>query len=176
MTRHQSLNILQYNVQKSRDVVLASLFQDRWISEYHVLAIQEPWRNPFIATSYHPLKTHFHLTYFEDKETRVCFYINRHIDASTWNVSFITKDVILLEIIYPAQQHKLAIINVYNELGMNALPDLRRTVASLATDHEIIVLGDFNLHYPLWSSARRHTNQQIAAAQPLLTIIEDFEL
>jgi len=105
MTRDQSLNILQYNVQKSRDVVLASLFQDRWISEYDVLAIQEPWRNPVIATSYHPLKTHFHLTYFDDKETRVCFYINKQIDASTWNVSFITKDIIVLEIIHPILHH-----------------------------------------------------------------------
>jgi hypothetical protein len=41
-------------VQKSKDVVLASLFQDRWITEFDLLAVQEPWRNPFIATSYHP--------------------------------------------------------------------------------------------------------------------------
>jgi len=176
MTRHQSLNILQYNVQKSRDVVLASLFQDRWISEYDVLAIQEPWRNPVIATSYHPLKTHFHLTYFDDKETRVCFYINKRVDASTWNVSFITKDVILLEIIHPTLHHKLAIINVYNELRTNTLLDLRQTLATMATDHEIIVLGDFNLHHPLWSTVHRRVNQRIAVTQPLLTIIEDFEL
>lgn len=62
MTRHQSLRILQYNVQKSKDVVLASLFQDRWISEYDIIAIQEPWHNRFLATTYHPLKAHFRLT------------------------------------------------------------------------------------------------------------------
>jgi hypothetical protein len=139
MTDHQSLRILQYNVQKSKDVVLASLFQDRWISEYDVIAIQEPWRNPFIATSYHPLKTHFQLTYFNDKKTRVCFYINKRIDASTWNVSFITKDIIVLEIIHPILHHKLSIINVYNELGTNTLADLRQTMATLTTNHEISV-------------------------------------
>ena len=42
MTELQELRILQYNVQKFRDVVLASLFQDRWIREYNVLGIQEP--------------------------------------------------------------------------------------------------------------------------------------
>jgi ribonuclease HI len=176
MTEHQSLRILQYNVQKSKDVVLASLFQDRWISEFEVLAIQEPWRNPFVATSYHPLKTHFRLAYLDDKNTRVCFYINKRIDAGTWNVSFITKDIIVLEIIHPVRRHKVSIINVYNELGTSTLDDLRRTMATLTADHEIIVLGDFNLHHPLWSTVHRDANQGIAATLPLLAIIEDFQL
>jgi len=176
MTEHQTLRILQYNVQKSRDVVLASLFQDRWISEFEVLAIQEPWRNPRIATSYHPLKTHFQLAYLNDESTRVCFYVNKRIDASTWNVSFITKDIVVLEIIHPHLQHKVSIINVYNELGTSTLDDLRQTISTLTTDHEVIVLGDFNLHHPLWSTVHRYANQGIAATQPLLTIIEDFQL
>jgi hypothetical protein len=137
---------------------------------------QEPWRNPHIATSYHPLKTHFQLAYLNDKDTRVCFYINKRIDASTWNVSFVTKDVIVLEIIHPVLHHKLSIINVYNELGTNTLDDLRQTMATLTTDHEIIVLGDFNLHHPLWSTVHRYANHGIAATQPLLAIIEDFQL
>ena len=49
MVGHQELRILQYNVQKSRDVVLASLFQNSKTLEYDILAIQEPWRNPFIS-------------------------------------------------------------------------------------------------------------------------------
>lgn len=48
----RELRFLQYNVQKSRDVVLTNLFQDSRILEYDLLAIQEPWRNPFIAISY----------------------------------------------------------------------------------------------------------------------------
>jgi hypothetical protein len=35
----------------SKDVVLASLFQDPRILEHDVLTVQEPWRNPFNATS-----------------------------------------------------------------------------------------------------------------------------
>ncbi|KMQ41166.1 Endonuclease/exonuclease/phosphatase [Trichophyton rubrum] len=53
MIRHWEPRILQYNVQKSRDVVLAYLFQDPRILEYDILAIQEPWSNHFIAISYH---------------------------------------------------------------------------------------------------------------------------
>lgn len=37
MVGHQELRILRYNVQKSRDVVLASLFQDPRVLEYDIL-------------------------------------------------------------------------------------------------------------------------------------------
>ena len=176
MVEHQELRILQYNVQKSKDVVLASLFQDRWITEFDLIAIQEPWRNRFLATTYHPLKAHFHLTYLDDKETRVCFYINKRIDPSAWTVSFVSKDIISLEIIHPVMNHKLSIVNVYNEIGTNTLSDLRQTLATLSVDRQVMVLGDFNLHHPLWSTAHHLINQGIATSQPLLTIIEDFQL
>lgn len=63
MLRHQELRILQYNVWKSRDVVLAA--SSRIPESLITLAIQEPWRNPFIETSYHTLKAHFQLTYLQ---------------------------------------------------------------------------------------------------------------
>ena len=176
MMGHQELRILQYNVQKSRDVVLASLFQDPRILEYDVLAIQEPWRNPFIATSYHPLKAHFRLTYLDNATTRVCFYVNNRIDPSTWDVSYITKDIIALEITNPILHNKLRIVNVYNEVATDTLSDLGETIGRSGPHDELMVLGDFNLHHPLWSTTHRHANRGIVAAQPLLTIIEDFDL
>ena len=72
--------------------------------------------------------------------------------------------------------HSLSIINVYNEIGTNTLQDLRQTLTSLAVGQEAIILGDFNLHYPPWSTTYRHTNHRIVACQPLLAIIEDFQL
>lgn len=83
MIGNRELRILQYNVRKLRDIVLADLFQKPRVLEYDILAIQEPWRNTFIATSYHPLKTHFQLAYLDNATTRVCFYINKRIDPST---------------------------------------------------------------------------------------------
>jgi hypothetical protein len=83
MTVHRKLRILQYNVQKSKDIVLASLFQDNKVLEYDILVIQEPWQNLFIATFYYPLKAHFQLTYLDDTTTRLCFYINKRIDPNT---------------------------------------------------------------------------------------------
>lgn len=110
MIEQQQLRILQYNVQKSREVVLASLFRDPGVLKYDILAIQEPWRNPFIDTSYHPLKEHFQLTYLADAGTRVCFYINKRIDPSTWNVSYVSKDIISLKILNPCSGRKMHIL------------------------------------------------------------------
>jgi hypothetical protein len=176
MVRHRELRILQYNVQKSRDIALASLFQGPRIQEYDVLAIQEPWRNPFIATSYNHLRAHFQLTYLDDAATRVCLYINKRIDLGTWSVSFITKDIIALAITNPTLHNRLHVINVYNEVVTDTFYDLRETISKLDSNDELLVLGDFNLHHPLWSTTHRSTNDGILAAQPLLPIIEDFHL
>lgn len=156
MLGNQELRILQYNVQKSRDIVLASLFQNPRVLEYDILAVQEPWRNPFIATTYHPLKTHFQLTYLDDPTTRVCLYINKRIDPGTWSVSHISKDIISVTIRNPHSNGHLHIFNVYNELSTDTLSILADTMAARGPDEDMIVLGDFNLHHP---SGRQHTDE-----------------
>ncbi|KAJ6436485.1 hypothetical protein O9K51_10967 [Purpureocillium lavendulum] len=175
MVGHPGLRILQYNVWKSRDVVLASLFQNQRILEYDILAIQEPWRNPFIATTYHPLKGHFHLTYLDNDATRVCFYINKRIDPGTWNVSCISKDIISLSIRNSRSDSNINIVNVYNEVEANTLTILAETLRKLEPDAKTVVLGDFNLHHPLWSTWHRRPIHG-RNTQQLLAIIEDFQL
>jgi len=39
MTEQQQLNILQYNVRKAKDTVMATLLWDPRVAEYNVLAI-----------------------------------------------------------------------------------------------------------------------------------------
>jgi hypothetical protein len=56
MNRHNRLNILQYNVRRSRDMVMASLLRDPGIDDFDIIAIQEPWKNPYTATTHHPAK------------------------------------------------------------------------------------------------------------------------
>jgi hypothetical protein len=173
MLGHQELRILQYNVQKSREVVQASLFQNPKVLEYDVLAIQEPWRNPFIATSYHPLKAYFQLTYSPDAVTMVCFYVNKRVDPGTWSVSFISKDIISLKISNPRSDQNIH-INVYNEAASDTLLTLAEAISTLSSDR-IVVLGDFNLHHPLWSADHRRAGSG-RRAEHLLRIIEDSQL
>jgi ribonuclease HI len=177
MSGSQELRILQYNVQKSREVVLANLFQDQRVTEYDILAIQEPWRNPFINTTYNPLKEHFQLTYLDDAATRTCFYVNKRIDPSTWNITFNTKDITTLAI-NSRYNNKLHVVNVYNETATSTLQGLRETIGKLDPRDEIVLLGDFNLHHPLWSATtttRKRGYSSTTLTQPLITILEDFQ-
>ena len=145
------------------------------VLEYDILAIQESWRNPFIETSYHPLKAHFQLTYRANPATRVCLYISKRIDPSTWSVSFISKDIISLRILNPRSGRKISIFNVYNEVGTDTLLMLAEAIRELDSPEEVIVLGDFNLHHHLWSAAHRDESRG-ANIQALLTTIEEFQL
>ena len=174
MTGNQELRILQYNIWKSRDIVLASLFQDPRILEYNILAIQEPWHNPFIAISYHPLKTHFYLTYLEDAATRVCFYINKQIDPDTWSVMYTSKDIIYLKILNTRSGRNIQVFNIYNKVGTDMLATLAKALDMLDL-YNTLVFGDFNLHHPLWSARHRYAREG-PSTQQLLTIIEDFQL
>ncbi|KAJ3553580.1 hypothetical protein NPX13_g10857 [Xylaria arbuscula] len=43
-----------YNVRKARDTVMATMLRDPKVLDFDILAVQEPWRNPFQATTHHP--------------------------------------------------------------------------------------------------------------------------
>jgi hypothetical protein len=45
------LQILQYNIQKSKDRVLILLI-DRNHALYNIIAVQEPWINLYVTTTY----------------------------------------------------------------------------------------------------------------------------
>lgn len=88
----------------------------------------------------------------------------------------ITKDITSLEITNPNLRNKLRIFNVYNEVGTSTISDLGEAIAKLDSYEGLLVLGDFNLHHPLWSTTHRYASNGMSAAQPLLTIIEEFYL
>ncbi|KAJ3453607.1 hypothetical protein MRS44_017854 [Fusarium solani] len=159
-------NLTVQRSEVERDAVMASLFQDNRTLEYDILAIQEPWRNPVIATSYHPLKSHFQLTYLDNAGTRVCFYISKRIDSGTWCVSYISKDIILLKLSNPHIDKTIHIFNVYNEVGTDTISTLAEAIRELGPNSDTVVLGDFNLHHPLWSAEHRRSGYGPSAQPP----------
>ena len=184
MNRHTTLSILQYNVHKSRDMVMASMLRDPRIHEYDILAIQEPWRNPFAATTHHPAKDVFHLCCPGEEEAgpaRVCFFINKRLDHKKWQFKEHNRDICSLAIeIDDDQQERqhLIIHNIYNparrsESNSTVLTDVR-TILHNNEFREQILVGDFNLHHPMWGGANvRYTDPESA---DLLAIMEDFNL
>ena len=80
------LSILQYNVYKSKDIVMASCLRDTEVKKYDILTIQEPWLNAYMATSHHPIKEIFRLIY-PVLELRTNHSISLRA-SSTYHVSF----------------------------------------------------------------------------------------
>jgi hypothetical protein len=92
----KGLKILQYNVMKSREGVMATLLRDPKIQEYDILALQEPWRNPFLPTTHNPISHSFHLCFPQgsrEAPARVCFFVNKRIDPNKWTFTDHTRDL-----------------------------------------------------------------------------------
>jgi hypothetical protein len=146
MNQHTTLTILQYNVRKSREIVMATLLRDPRVHEYDILAIQEPWWNPFAATTHHPAKDIFHLCYpvrEDEGRARVCFFVNKRLD----HMKEYTRDVCSL-ILDPngeeQEQQRLAIHNIYNPArhttdGETALPDIRIALNEHQENEQILL-------------------------------------
>jgi hypothetical protein len=79
--------ILQWNVQRSVDKAMAPLLRDPKITGYTVIAIQEPWLNPYQNTTHYPGEAArlFKLAWPKltgDHRPRVCTYVRRNISEA----------------------------------------------------------------------------------------------
>ncbi|KAJ6436311.1 reverse transcriptase [Purpureocillium lavendulum] len=152
MTTKNTLTILQYNVRKSKDTVMAALLRDPRIREYDILATQEPWKNPFGDTTHHPAKDLFHLCYpatEEGKPARVCFFINKQLDHSKWHFKCAGRDLCTLILEANAEvSSTIAIHNVYNPHKQQENRRIRH--ADDEADELLEIMDDFSLtsHLP----------------------------
>ena len=76
------LKVLQYNVRKSKKKVMVPLLADKVIVSYDVLALQEPWQNPYKNATYCPSRSAFYVAY-NDQKRRSCFLINKSLDINS---------------------------------------------------------------------------------------------
>jgi hypothetical protein len=158
---------------------MAALLRDRKTINYDVLAIQEPWRNPFMNTTHHPIPQHFELAYYDHKETRVCFFINKRIEARRWSVTHHTPDLSTLQLRWGEEENEEIVIhNVYNpvpslEPANSTLPVLRTAMERWRHADQIVV-GDFNLHHPYWGGVM--AQRADPEAEETLRLIEDYDL
>ena len=139
----QTLNIVQYNVNKSRNRVMSAFFQAVDPKKHHILAIQEPWRNPQMPTTIRP--PNYHLVYPLRHDTRVCFYVSKVLDPNKWKVTEHSPDLLTLT------------INLDDDRGvLQLLPP----ALDMAGEH--ILLGDFNLHHPMWGGVLLPTQHALS--------------
>ena len=172
------LKILQYNVNHGKESTIVPLLEDPKAHEFDIIAIQEPWRNQFATTSYCPSRTPFYLAYPKFEDTRVCCYINKRLNISSWNVTNHTADFQTITITPDDGSRQIEIHNIYNPSPYSYYSRLEGALTllpgKLREDTMNIVLGDFNLHHPLWNGTERLTFH--TAADTLLDIARDHSL
>jgi hypothetical protein len=156
------LSILQYNVRNNKNNIMISLLIDSKIKKYDILTIQKSWRNVCVLTSYNSFIIDFHLTYDQENNVRVCFYINVKLNVDCWSIDFVFSDVCIvkLKIATNDMQRNIHIHNIYNAFSIS-YTFLKSFVVFtiverlLQNDAKHILLSDFNLHHSLWSRSTR---------------------
>ena len=145
------LCILQYNIQKSKNGVLAPLL-DGHHALYNIIAIQEPWLNPYVATTYCPRSCPYNLVFPQQGRACMSIYVNKQIPLAQWHSgSKPDYSWVKLEL----ESGPLTIHNVYSEMPNSyetttwntPIPQVLKAIQM--PGHHLIV-GDFNLHHALW--------------------------
>ncbi|KAI4239806.1 MAG: hypothetical protein LQ349_000114 [Xanthoria aureola] len=135
----RKLKILLYNVDKSGNIVKASLLRDPALGPWDIIAIQEPWKHPFQDTTHHPAKDKLTLLYPDPGEVegdaRVRFFLNDRIDKSQLSYEFITRH---------RNHHHEEQPPTTNPSP--ALADLTEVLQKGRGEQHIIV-GDLNIHH-----------------------------
>jgi hypothetical protein len=178
------LIILQYNVRNERIRTMISLFADKNIQNYDVIAIQKSWRNLFASISLSNNQNDFHLLYRSRDDIRICFYVNDQIDIESWKIEYFTIDLSVLKMIVKEIEEDTKMIrihNVYNSSLISytskdssfTLSKIMRFIVEALDDHHIL-LKNFNLHYFFWNDSFRST--QHVATDDLLDIMQNRNL
>ncbi|KAF7169867.1 hypothetical protein CNMCM6106_004754 [Aspergillus hiratsukae] len=132
------------------------LSADRNTSDYDILAIQEPAKNPSMHATYCDSNSTFRPLYPTNRHTRACFLINKKLPLAYWGVEFPGPDIAILTL--RLQGRTITVTNIYSQPTTAAHVDetspIYRLPEVLGRSGDHILLGDFNLHHPAWSGDR----------------------
>jgi endonuclease/exonuclease/phosphatase family metal-dependent hydrolase len=167
----RNLKIYQYNVHRSKDIVMAQFLREEEVVSADIIAVQEPWENPFLDNTHHPLKQTHELLFPAASETgnraRVCMFISKRIEHT-----HLTHSRDCQEVRVKTNGSELRVINVYNDQQRGAALDLLQGILPTIREQKgtsYLVLGDFNLHHPVWGGDAAPRD---ARAEDLLDLME----
>src|SRR5947199_4955709 len=159
---HNYLKIMQYNVNKRREVV-DSILNDAQTKDYSLLLIQEQYRIKLTnSPPIHQSWTLIELTTRNTIPPRTAIYINnKKLPPTAYeHIPINHSDITTISIApNPPLVKPTLIINVYNSheqsLPQRILHILTHEI-SLDKYEAVLVVGDFNLHHPLWNHEGYH--------------------
>jgi hypothetical protein len=188
--QRSTLSILQYNVQKSYDV-MNLLLRNKKSSEFDIIAIQEPWLNDHDQKLTHnPSLGRFKAYMGGAGRPLVAFLINSKINPTTIRVTGRSEHLCSLHITLTTGdgERTVTIHNIYNphQQGAvytegrwegvpteSAIPELDVALSKYNANDQVVV-GDFNLYHESWFGDLPlpiHGNRKRAQAEALINIM-----
>ncbi|KAI1003132.1 hypothetical protein K3495_g5078 [Podosphaera aphanis] len=175
----KTLNIIQYNVNRSKNKVQHHFLQNLDPSRHQVVALQEPWRHPTEKTSIkHPA---YHLVFPDGIKGRTCIYVSKQLAVDKWRVEKSPNangDITSISI--QTDRGKIYITNINNPPPLShsskELGTLKYLPEFLSKEGQHILVGDFNLHHPRWGGKAVLSHHKLA--EYLIDILgnKDMEL
>ncbi|KAJ5642579.1 hypothetical protein N7490_006579 [Penicillium lividum] len=155
---------------------MAQFLRDPKVLAADIIAIQEPWKNPFQDSTHHPAKGTHELLWPAEAETgqraRVCMYISKKLAG--WTHYAHSGD--LQEVRIRTNISEVRVFNVYNDQitgdGLNLLRCLVKPTKEQKGISYLIV-GDFNLHHPVWGG---DDAEEDAKAEEVLELMDTANL
>lgn len=173
---NKELTIIQYNTNRSKDIVMAQIIRYPTVMKASIIVIHEPWANPYQETTHHPANQTYQLLYPESSETggdraRVCMFVSKRIEGQTHIVY--SKDCQEVRV-RNIEEKEFRIFNIYNQPNngedtVNLLSQLIPPTRDQEPGVSYLVVGDFHLHYPHWKG---EGVPQEVAAEELLDVME----
>ncbi len=170
---------------------MAPLLADHQISEFSVLAVQEPWRNSHMHMTHNPLNSSFQLFYSLSAKASVGLLVNKSFNPSSYSATFPTSKYGHLCLRSPVEGARdIMIQNVYRTRNLSPTSSENQLLDELllVDIHEIllhvsaalsdasahhVLLGDFNTNHPIWGGADVRPDR---SSQLLLPLQELHEL
>ena len=172
-----SISILQYNLNRSKFNTY-SLLNDPTSQPYSILALQEQYWSEFAKSSL----THHKWTLIEPsnglqgKPRSVIYVNNEKLSTNDYKIIHMPfRDITAVAILTRQFQKPVLLINIYNPRDHDLLTLFERhlyNTIDLRQYGGTIILGDFNLHHPLWNPPQyqRHDNAANDLVQLMTTL------
>jgi len=162
--------------------------------EYDIACIQEPYLNPVNLANASNLRRFWDVIYpsnhhAEPNRSQTIILINRRLSKNAWHaVQINSPNVMAIEL--TSASGKVRIYNVYNpcndndtiiflERHMLSEQRLRDSNTNIAEGENIIWMGDFNRHHPMWepsSNTHLFTAANLDAAGMLINLLAIYNL
>ncbi len=178
--RPQGLRVKNLNCRKQPEV-LKSLLNTTDPTQWDVLCLQEPPHNVDRMTSYRSPRWNLippspAAARKPEEVVRSVIYVSNHLPSDSYSqVNVKTLDLTALRFSFPDQNFTL--LSVYNPPNSDiTIPFIRTALRDpLAASVPCMLMGDFNLHHPLWAghTAPQRTNR--SDTDTFLALLADYD-